>query len=90
MFYMGPDMLWKWKMNAARAMGNSRDERYTPDLVKAYSVSEDERVRSMAAWALGRIGGGKAGKALRGFYPQSSGMVRKEVEQALIMCPETI
>lgn len=90
MFYMGPDMLWKWKMNTARAMGNSRDERYVPDLVRAYSENEDERVRSMAAWALGRIGGDKAGAALNSFCPESSGMVCKEVEQALAMCGRKI
>ncbi len=90
MFYIGPEMLWKWKMNTARAMGNSRDERYIPDLVKAHSENDDERVRSMVAWALGRIGGDKAAMALRKFYPQSAGMVRKEIEQALEMCSEMV
>lgn len=83
MFYMGPDMLWRWKMNAARAMGNSLDERYVPDLVEAFSECNDERVRSMAAWALGRIGGAPARDALKRFFPGSGGQVRQEIEDAL-------
>ena len=63
MFYMPPEMLWKWKMNAARVMGNSWDDRYIPDLVDAFAANEDERVRAMIAWALGRIGGAEAGEA---------------------------
>ncbi|MDJ0883914.1 MAG: 4Fe-4S double cluster binding domain-containing protein, partial [Desulfobacterales bacterium] len=57
MFYMSTDDLWRWKMNVARAMGNTRDSRYTADLVQAMETNDDERVRAMAAWALGRIGG---------------------------------
>jgi epoxyqueuosine reductase len=35
MFYMSPNNLWKWKMNVARAMGNSRDDSYVTDLIRA-------------------------------------------------------
>ena len=35
MFYMSPDDIWKWKMNVARVMGNSLDDGYVPDLVRA-------------------------------------------------------
>ncbi len=69
MFYMGPEMMWKWKMNAARAMGNSLDEAFVPDLVSAIGGKEDERVQCMAVWALGRIGGSTPGKHLRDSCP---------------------
>ena len=85
MFYMGPDMLWKWKMNAARAMGNSLEEGYLPDLMKAFGENDDERVRSMIAWALGRTGGAEARKALEGWAPGAEGAVLCEIEQALAM-----
>lgn len=86
MFYMGTDMIWKWKMNAARAMGNSLDERYLPDLTEAFAGNDDDRVRSMIAWALGRIGGNRAASALEAVLPRSAGMVRQEVESALQRC----
>jgi epoxyqueuosine reductase len=85
MFYMGPDMLWKWKMNTARAMGNSLEEGYIPDLVKAYGENADVRVRSMIAWALGRIGGAEAREALRGWVAGAEAEVGDEIEQALGM-----
>jgi epoxyqueuosine reductase len=85
MFYMGPDMLWKWKMNVARVMGNSLEEGYVPDLVKAYGENADERVRSMIAWALGRIGGVDAREALEGWLAKAEGELRGEIEQALAM-----
>jgi len=36
MFYMSADDIWRWKMNAARAMGNSLDPDYIPELIKAF------------------------------------------------------
>ncbi|HQG32292.1 MAG TPA: 4Fe-4S double cluster binding domain-containing protein, partial [Deltaproteobacteria bacterium] len=86
MFYMGPDLLWKWKMNTARAMGNSLDEQYVSSLVQEFTDNGDERVRSMIAWALGRIGGRKARQALDRFHGAAEGMVRQEIEHALDMC----
>ncbi len=83
MFYMSPDDIWKWKMNVARVMGNSLDESYVPDLERAFSGNEDERVRGMVAWALGRIGGGRAMEALRSYHGTSRGAVREEIEAAL-------
>jgi epoxyqueuosine reductase len=82
MFYLSPDDLWKWKMNVARVMGNSRDECYVPDLVRAWHETGDERVRGMIAWALGRIGGQRAKDALESFLNVSEGMVREEIEAA--------
>jgi epoxyqueuosine reductase len=86
MFYMSAADIWRWQMNAARAMGNSLDSGYIADLVRSFSENADERVRGMAAWALGRIGGGKAKKALERFSTQSSGLVGEEATAALDMC----
>ena len=83
MFYISPDDIWKWKMNVARVMGNSLDGRYVPDLVRAFGENDDERVRGMIAWALGRIGGNEAKEALRTFVKKSDGLVREEVLAAL-------
>ncbi len=67
MFYMTFDDVWRWRMNVARVMGNSRDTMYTTDLIRAFDENPDDRVRAMCAWALGRIGGEKARSALSGF-----------------------
>jgi epoxyqueuosine reductase len=83
MFYMSPDFIWKWKMNVARAMGNTLDDGYVPDLVRAFDENMDERVRGMIAWALGRIGTAGARKALDGFIKESGGAVMEEIHAAL-------
>jgi epoxyqueuosine reductase len=59
MFYMRSNDLWRWQMNAARAMGNSRNPSYIEDLNRALNENPDERVRIMCTWALGRLGGSK-------------------------------
>lgn len=66
MFYMKTGDLWRWKMNVARAMGNSHDPRYVPELVRALSENADERVREMITWALGRLGGCPQGSSPQG------------------------
>jgi epoxyqueuosine reductase len=83
MFYMPSEDLWRWKMNVARVMGNTVDEGYVPDLVKAFEENGDERVKGMVAWALGRIGGRSARCALDRFRSGSEGIVREEIEMAL-------
>ena len=83
MFYIDAENMWLWKMNVARVMGNTCDPQYIPDLIRAFSENEDERVRGIIAWSLGRLGGGKARTALEGFLKGSEGLVRKEIEQAL-------
>lgn len=83
MFYMATDDLWRWKMNVARAMGNTRDRRYAPDLARALELSDDDRVRAMAAWALGRVGGETALQALRGFKANKNEMLQEEVGLAI-------
>lgn len=83
MFYMSDSDLWRWKANAARAMGNTLDEAYIPGLVRAFSESGDERVAAMIAWALGRIGGDSARQALEAFLPGSRSPVREEIQASL-------
>jgi epoxyqueuosine reductase len=85
MFYIDATNLWLWKMNVARVMGNTRDQKYLPDLIRAFKENEDERVKGIIAWSLGRLGGEKAKTALEGFLKGSEGLVRKEIEQALEM-----
>ncbi|HMK77210.1 MAG TPA: 4Fe-4S double cluster binding domain-containing protein [Thermodesulfobacteriota bacterium] len=83
MFYMSDQDLWRWKMNVARAMGNSRDEKFIPDLLTAFHNVNDEKVLGMIAWAMGRIGGPKARKALNDLLPGRDGLVREEILLAL-------
>jgi epoxyqueuosine reductase len=83
MFYMSADDLWRWKMNAARAMGNSLNPAYVSDLIRAFQENPDERVQCMIAWALGRISGAETEEALEKFLPGTSGIVKEEIEQAL-------
>jgi epoxyqueuosine reductase len=86
MFYIPPTGRWRWQMNAARAMGNTCDRRYVPELIRAFRENEDERVRAMAAWALGRLGGAEARAFFETAMDQCEGIVREEVCQALEMC----
>jgi epoxyqueuosine reductase len=86
MFYMSKDDLWRWKMNVARVMGNLLNDRYIPELAKAFQENEDERVLGMIAWALGRIGGPEAKAVLTQILPKSDGLVREEISSALEKC----
>jgi epoxyqueuosine reductase len=86
MFYMSADDLWRWKMNTARAMGNTRDPLYVPELLKAFEKSNDARVQSMCAWALGRIGGRQARRALDRIQPGVRDLVADEVGYAQEIC----
>ncbi|HXK66584.1 MAG TPA: 4Fe-4S double cluster binding domain-containing protein [Spirochaetota bacterium] len=83
MFYMPASDLWRWKMNVARAMGNSLNERFVPELIKAYEDNSDDRVRGMIAWSLGRIGGAKAKAALERWRHSATPAVKEEIEMAL-------
>jgi epoxyqueuosine reductase len=83
MFYMSAVDLWRWKMNAARAMGNSLNPVYLTDLIRAFQENSDERVKCMIVWALGRIGGSQAKAALEKFLQDSAGKVKEEIAQAI-------
>jgi epoxyqueuosine reductase len=83
MFYMSSDALWRWKMNVARVMGNTCDRKYTNALIREFEQNSDERVQGMIAWALGKLGGVKAKKALEKFGKSSNEPVREEISEAL-------
>jgi epoxyqueuosine reductase len=86
MFYMGAGDIWRWQMNAARAMGNTLDERYLVDLERAVLENEDARVKGMAVWAMGRIGGPEAHKRLQELPPEDDPLVALEIQGALDRC----
>jgi epoxyqueuosine reductase len=86
MFYMPVEDMWRWKMNVARSMGNTRDAKYIPELNRAFKENVDERVRAMCVWALGRIGGAKARRVLESIRPPSDGIITEEVVYALNVC----
>lgn len=83
MFYMPVTDLWRWKMNVARAMGNSLDQRFVGELIVAFEKNTDWRVLGMIAWALGKLGGSTSKGALEKFRKRSEGAVREEIELAL-------
>ncbi|MHA2185748.1 MAG: epoxyqueuosine reductase [Promethearchaeota archaeon] len=83
MFYMSFEEIWRWKMNTARAMGNTHDLKYIPELIRAFEENEDERVKGMIAWALGRLGGEESKIALEQFKLNNTGSVKNEIEHAL-------
>jgi len=83
MFYMPADQLWRFQMNAARVMGNSKDEIFAEDLGWALTENQDERVRAMAAWALGKIGGSAAKNYLNNALSTADGIVKEEILAAL-------
>ncbi|TMJ03178.1 MAG: tRNA epoxyqueuosine(34) reductase QueG [Bacillati bacterium ANGP1] len=71
------------RRNAAVALGNLRDPRAVPALVRALD-DEDSIVRGHAAWALGRIAHPQARATLRDRLTQESDpRVREEIEFAL-------
>ena len=43
MFYIDAANLWLWKMNVARIMGNTRDQKYLPDLIRAFGENRSRR-----------------------------------------------
>jgi len=69
--------------NAAIAMGNRGEARYVSPLARALAEAEPEVARH-AAWALGRIGGAEAAKALAAARERATDpAVRAEIEVAL-------
>lgn len=83
MFYMGSDQLWRWRMNAARAMGNTLDPARVSTLAGAFAVEADWRVKAMIAWALGRIGGLAARQILEQEAKSATDVVAEEIQLAL-------
>jgi epoxyqueuosine reductase len=84
-FYIPKENIAKWKMNAARALGNLGDREYVPVLAQALAGNPDETVRGMCAWALGKLGGRTARTALESRRAEEDGPVKEEIEYALEM-----
>jgi len=82
-FYISRKNIAKWRMNAARALGNSGDRSYIPVLAETLAANEDETVRGMCAWALGRLGGPQAKAALEARRTKETGLVSQEIDSAL-------
>lgn len=82
-FYISRKLRAKWQMNAARSLGNLGDRAYVPDLTRALTDNPSPLVRSMAAWALGRLGGQKSRQALESRRSQEIDEVRDEIAWAL-------
>jgi epoxyqueuosine reductase len=74
--------------NAAVAMGNRRDRRYVAPLAQVLAGGEP-LLRAHAAWALGRIGGSEAGRALAAAdAAETDAEVRAEIAAALAVLGE--
>ena len=72
--------------NVAVALGNSGSPEAVPALAAAL-LDDEPLVRGHAAWALGRIGGGQAVRALRErFDLEGDPEVKDELEQAIAEC----
>ncbi|RJP19844.1 MAG: epoxyqueuosine reductase [Candidatus Abyssobacteria bacterium SURF_5] len=82
-FYIPKENIAKWKMNAARALGNLGDPAHVPALIRAFDENSDETVRGMCAWALGKLGGKQAKDALEARRPKEDGLVAEEIAAAL-------
>lgn len=83
LYYIRKENRRLWQRNAAVALGNQGNPDSVPLLAGAMEEPES-LVRSHAAWALGRIGGGKARAALeraRGIEADED--VKEEIEEAL-------
>ncbi|MDL2298846.1 hypothetical protein LJC40_06855 [Synergistaceae bacterium OttesenSCG-928-D05] len=50
-WYIGPDVIWKWKCNVLNAIRNNFEEKYRP-LVESVLNDPREEVREMAKWVL--------------------------------------
>ncbi len=82
-FYMSRERTDRWQMNAARALGNTGDPDFIPDLERSLAENPFETVRGMSAWALGRIGGTRVRKVLAERLSSESELVAAEIDQAL-------
>ncbi len=84
-FYISRKNIAKWQMNAARAVGNTGDRGNLSALAQSLKENPHDIVRGMSAWALGRLGGEAAKRALESRRRTEAGLVQEEVERALEM-----
>jgi len=82
-FYISRKKIAKWQMNAARALGNLGDRDHVPLLSQSLAKNENQIVRGMCAWALGRLGGSRARAVLESRLPREKDQVREEIELAI-------
>jgi epoxyqueuosine reductase len=83
LYYIRRENRKLWQRNAAVALGNQGDPKNIPPLISALDDPEP-LVRMHAAWALGKIGGTTARKALeKRRNAQEDETVRQEIEDAL-------
>jgi HEAT repeat protein len=82
-FYIAKENIAKWKINAARAIGNQGDREHVPVLKQVLSENGDETVRGMCGWALERLNGREAGAALDAQISSAEALAREEIELAL-------
>jgi epoxyqueuosine reductase len=82
-FYIPLENKAKLQMNAARAMGNLGDPDNIPLLKAVFSQNENETVRGMCAWSLGKLGGSGARTTLEARLQNEQGLVKTEIEFAL-------
>jgi epoxyqueuosine reductase len=76
--------------NVAVALGNSRNPMGVPALEKALREDPEPLVRGHAAWALGRIGGEAARRALQAALRwETDACVLDEIRQAMAMADST-
>jgi len=83
-FYISRKLAAKWRMNAARALGNRGDPATVALLIQSLNESPHEIVRGMSAWSLGRLGGKRARAGLEACRSKENGLVQKEIELALL------
>jgi epoxyqueuosine reductase len=71
--------------NACITAGNYADEKSLPDLIRVLESDPSEVARGAAAWAIGRIGGPAAKRALTLSLPQEQDeRVLEEIQEALL------
>jgi epoxyqueuosine reductase len=85
-FYISRQRIDRWQTNAARALGNLGDPESVPLLAEELRENPHENVRAMCAWALGRLGGGVARRALDRLGSDASEVVRGEIREARSRC----
>jgi epoxyqueuosine reductase len=69
--------------NAAVVLGNTRNPDAVPPLARALEREHEPLIRSHAAWALGRLGGSAARRALERALADGDAAVREEAAAAL-------
>ena len=70
--------------------GNSRDEHYLQDLERAFNEEKDERIKGMAAWAMGQIGERQTKLLLNTLAKNHTGQVLEEIMLAVQFIEEKI